>query len=407
MYLTKEEERMLDGEEGPLIQRAIKLMIQFGEAMKAERLLPIKYAHVSLTSTNIRGEYEFLTDFITEDVKVKVPTTCQTLSIDRERWQELYISEDVVNKAFEIVRIFEKLGIKPTFTCTPYYAINNLVKFGDHIASCESSAVTYFNSVIGARTNRESGQSGLISALVGRTPEFGFHLDENRKGRVLIDVQAKLEDDADYSSLGFQVGKKIGPEVPVFVGLENPNDAELKALSNSLALTGGIALFHAVDITPEAKTLEDAFHGDKPEDKLTITQNDIENTYNELTTGSGEVKTIVAGCPHLNLSELEEFAKMLDGKKIKEGVKVWLFTAAFVYEIAKSKGIIDKIESAGARVYRDTCPLLLDGLKKKPELVATNAAKQAYYGKSFIPDTYFYFGNTKKIIKAAFTGRWE
>lgn len=407
MYLTKEEERILNGEQGSLLQKAMEIMVRFGDAMRAERLVPIVYAHVSLTSTNIRGEHEFLKSFVTEDAKVKVPTTCQTLSIDRERWTELGISEDVVKMAMEIVEIFKRLGIKLTFTCTPYYLIEGLVKLGDHIASCESSAVTYFNSVIGARTNRESGQSGLISALIGKTPEYGYHLTENRKGTVLVKVEARLIDDADFSSLGFQVGKVVGPAVPVFDGIKKPTIDQLKILANSLALMGGISLYHVVGVTPEAKTIKDAFQGDVPEDKITITNEDIERTYKELTTGPGEVRTIIIGCPHLSLDELKRYATLLEGKKVKEGVKVWFFTSAGVFEIAKRIGIIDKIEATGARVYRDTCPLLMDGLKKKPEMIATNAVKQSYYGQSFIPGTGFYFGRTDKVIKAAFTGRWE
>jgi len=99
------------------------------------------------------------------------------------------------------------MGITPTCTCTPYM-VGNAPKYGDHIAWSESSAVCYENSIMGARTNREGGPSALAAAITGRTPNYGLHLDANRKASLVVDVECELKDHADYGALGYRQPEK-------------------------------------------------------------------------------------------------------------------------------------------------------------------------------------------------------
>ena len=190
------------------------------------------------------------------------------MAIDRERYKELGFDDEFVAEQMKIINYFKQLGIELTFTCAPYIIIKPL-KFGSHVAWCESSAITYINSIWGARTNRECAQSALLAAITGRTPEFGMHITEERKGTHHVKVIAKLSDESDFSALGYYVGKVLGPSIPVFEGVPKPKfDSYFRALSAGLALMGGIPMFHMIGVTPEAKTLNDAFQGDVPEDKL-------------------------------------------------------------------------------------------------------------------------------------------
>jgi predicted aconitase len=133
--------------------------------------------------------------------------------------------------------------------------------FGESVAWAESSAVVFINSVLGARDNREGGPSALAAGLCGRTPHHGFHLSENRKGDILFKVTAKPQNIADYGALGSYVGKMVGEKIPVFENLGHPSLEQLVYFGSALASSGGVALYHAVGLTPEAPTVEAVLGG--------------------------------------------------------------------------------------------------------------------------------------------------
>ncbi|WP_457741713.1 aconitase X, partial [Thermococcus sp.] len=192
MFLTKEEELILSGEYGYALQKAMEILVALGEVYGAERLIPIKSAQIAGVSYKNLGEagLEFLRDFVKAGAKVSVYTTLNPAGIGNEEFME---------KQKEVLELYRMMGIEVTSTCTPYYGAN-LPKFGDHLAWSESSAVSFANSIIGARTNREGGPSSLASAIVGKTPEYGLHLDENRKATVKVKVEAKVKSFVDYSA---------------------------------------------------------------------------------------------------------------------------------------------------------------------------------------------------------------
>ncbi|MFA4936209.1 MAG: aconitase X, partial [Candidatus Methanoperedens sp.] len=224
-------------------------------------------------------------------------------------------------------------------SCTPYNIFDNLAAFGDHIAWSESSAISYANSVIGARTNREGGPSALAAALVGKTANYGFHLDENRKPVVLIEVEGELHD-SDYGALGYIVGEMVGDKVPFFKLKLKPSKDELKSLGAAMAASGAVALYHVAGATPEAGKYE------TPEEKITIEESQIKEVYS-----SGEPDLIAFGCPHSSASELERLAQLLNGKKVKR--EVWVYTSRAIKN--KHPELIRRIERSGAKVFCDTC----------------------------------------------------
>ena len=178
------------------------------------------------------------------------------------------------------------MGCFGTSSCVPYYC-GFVPRYQEHIAWSESSAVVFTNSVLGARDNREGGPSALASGLTGRTPLYGLHLDENRKGDVLFKVSAPLTNLADYGALGSYVGRMIGTRVPVFEGIQGPAIEDLVYLGAALASSGGVAIFHAVGVTPEAPTVEAAF-GDKKYEVIEITAKETRGRETEAHVGQGE-----------------------------------------------------------------------------------------------------------------------
>jgi len=208
MQLTKQEQKMLDGAEGHAVQKSMEILVALGDIYGAKSLIKVGSVQVSGVSYHNLGDagLEFLNE-LAKDGKVKVLTTLNPAGMDLENWQQLGISSEFAEKQNLVIDAFQRMGILVTCTCTPYL-IGNLPLYGEHVAWSESSAVTFANSVIGAKTNREGGPSALAAAFVGKTPCYGLHLDENRLPDVHVEVKAELTKLSDWGALGFAIGKK-------------------------------------------------------------------------------------------------------------------------------------------------------------------------------------------------------
>ncbi len=338
MYLTPDEEKLFNGERGPTYQKAIEILTALGDIYDADRLIPIKSAQIAGVSYKTIGDagLEWISDL---SGKVAVPSILNPAGMDRKCWKEMGISEDFADKQEKIIRAYEALGVRTECTCTPYSIFDDLAGAGDHVAWSESSAISYANSVIGARTNREGGPSALSAALIGKTPNFGFHLDENRKPDILIEVDSELYD-SDYGALGYIAGEIIGDRIPFFKLKSTPAKHDLKSLGAAMAASGAVALYHVQGITPEAGKY------DLPKEKITIEQAQIKEVYS-----SGTPDLIAFGCPHNGVDELEKLARLLDGKKVKK--EVWVCTSRSIKN--KHPELVKRIERSGAKVFCDTC----------------------------------------------------
>ena len=235
VYLKREEEEMLDGKKGEGIQKAMKILITLAKIYKAEKLIDVSSVQISGVSYKTMGDagLEYVKYFANLGVKVKPNSFINPAGMDRLRWKEMNIPKEFAQKQIQIMDSYEKMGVNPTYTCTPYH-IGIRPKLGEHIAWAESNAVSFANSVLGARTNREGGPSALASAIIGKTPYYGLHLKENRKSEIIINVKAKIETNFDYGSLGAYVGKIVKGKYPAFIGLKNADEIKMKYLGNGL-----------------------------------------------------------------------------------------------------------------------------------------------------------------------------
>ena len=361
MYLTPEEEKLFNGERGATYQKAIEILTALGDIYGADRLIPIKSAQIAGVSYKTIGDagLEWISDL---KGKVAVPSILNPAGMDRECWKEMGVSQDFADKQQKIIRAYEALGVRTECTCTPYSIFDNLAGLGDHIAWSESSAISYANSVIGARTNREGGPSALSAALIGKTPNYGFHLDENRKPDILIQVDAALHN-SDYGALGYIVGEMVEDKVPLFKLKSAPSKDELKSLGAAMAASGAVALYHVSGITPEAGKY------DAPREKITIEQRQMKEVYS-----SGEPDLIAFGCPHSSVEELEKLAQLLDGKKVKK--EVWICTSRAVKK--KHPELIKRIERSGAKVFCDTC-MVVSPASERFSCMMVNSGKAHKY----------------------------
>jgi len=388
MYLTPDEEKLMNGERGPTYQKAIEILAALGDIYGADRLIPIKSTQIAGVSYKTIGDagLEWISDL---KGKVVVPSILNPAGMDMECWREMGIDEEFAHKQQEIIRAYEALGVKTECSCTPYNIFDNLAGFGDHVAWSESSAISYANSVIGARTNREGGPSALSAALIGKTPNFGFHLDENRVPVISITVEPELHD-SDYGALGYIVGAMIGDKVPIFELNSSPTKDELKSLGAAMAASGAVALYHVRDVTPEADK-----YGMPPE-KITIEEKQIQEIYK--SQGSVEPDLIAFGCPHSSVPELENLAYLLDGKKVKK--ETWICTSRAIKK--RNSTLIKRIEKSGAKVFCDTC-MVVSPASEKFKCMMVNSGKAHKYAPNLC-GVKSILASTEKCVEMAVSG---
>ena len=374
MFLTKEEQEMCDGEYGETIRKSMDILVALGDIYGASKLVDITSAQVSGVSYKTIGEagLEYLQDLARDEyAKASVNASLNPPGTALDNWKELGFPEYFAVKQNDIVDAYGDLGIAKTCTCTPYL-VGNVPRFRDHISWSESSAVAYGNSVIGARTNREGGPAALAAAIVGKTPLYGFHLDENRNANLVVNVSCELQG-ADFGALGYIIGKAVGGGVPYFKMQNAPSNNNLKTLGAALASSGSVALYHVEDVTPEANLISVG----EIEDIMFISEKEINETRKSLTTTDKEIDLVCLGCPHASLEEIKEVANIVEGKTIKN--KLWICTSVSVKATADRMGYTQIIESAGGNVVCDTCMVVAPIEEMGFEVIGVNSAKAANY----------------------------
>ena len=374
MFLTKKEEQMCDGEFGETIRKSMDILVALGDIYGASKLVDITSAQVSGVSYKTIGQagLEYLEDLASEEFEYSgINASLNPPGTDLDNWEALGFPRDFSIKQNQIVDAYGKLGISKTCTCTPYL-VGNVPRFRDHVSWSESSAVAYVNSVIGARTNREGGPAALAAAIVGKTPLYGFHLEHNRKANLIVNVNTELSG-ADWGALGYIVGKTVGGGVPYFKVKNTPNNNDLKTLGAALASSGSVALYHMENVTPEWEITDKK----EVEDIMFVSNKDILETRQKLTTTDLEADLICLGCPHASLEEIKQVANIVQGKRIKN--KLWICTSVSVKATADRMGYTDIIEAAGGNVVCDTCMVVAPIEEMGFEVIGVNSAKAANY----------------------------
>jgi len=408
MYMTKEEEKMYNGEYGPLYAWAMRFLAAYGDGLKAERLVKVSAVLVDQIEKPHHLRPQLSLELYNEFLKTRmaVPTYTSTLFFSKEDYQN--------QKAIELQ--YRDMGVFLTASCAAYTA-GWVPTFGSHVASVESSMYVYTNSVFGARTHRESYPGIFAVALTGKTPYAELHTNEGRRGNLLVKVETKLTKTSDYWALGYYVGTIVTEDWnrPVITGIPNNiGSDELKSLGAAMQSQGSVGLYHVVKVTPEAPTIETAFGGDKPQETITVGDREIKEAYAKLNRGEEgqEVDYVILGCPHYSIKQLARVADLLRGKKIHKDVKLGILIAPAVRLMADRMGIKDIIESAGGEMLGGGCfsgwMSLKEGERDKPREkvnVATDSGKCAWFRANERDKPCF--GCTEDCIKAAINKKWS
>ena len=368
MQLTDSEQAILDGESGEGAQKAMELVVALGKIYNADGLVDITSAHLSGASYKTIGDggLKYLEDMVKGGAKVSVKSTLNPIGMDRERWAEMHISEEFARKQNRIVDLYGQMGIMTTCSCTPYTGAN-LPKFGDHVAWAESSALSFVNSMVGARTNREGGPGALAAAILGKTANYGLHKDENRRPTVVI--EADIGDSLfEHSLLGQAVGMRIGGGIPYYKGIR-PGIEEGKTMAAAMAAAGAVAMFHVEGITPEASRYDVS-----DLEVIHIGKEELKEAYDKINTVD-DVQLIALGCPHLTEREIHEIAMMLKGKKKRGDAEIWFCTSRAVRE--KCADDVRILEQFGP-VLADTC-MVVAPIEGTFSRTGTNSCKAGNY----------------------------
>jgi predicted aconitase len=367
MELNQEEQAMLRGERGEAVKRALEFQIEVGKFFQARRMVPITNAHV-MGDIEVMGDagLERLRQVCAQQARCVVPTTSNARCMHFADLRELCPDGDELEKEREVIGLLRAMRVMTTDTCINYQSVYQ-PKLGEHVAWGDTGTVIYANSVFGARTNYEGGYSSFAASLTGRTPAYGFHLDEVRKGNLLVELRAELNDLADWGALGRLVGHPNQDylSVPVFTGVRSaPSSDALKHLGAALASYGSMAMFHMVGVTPEAQTLEAAFGGEKPRKAMVVTREDLDSVYKGFSFVPGASNVVVFSGPQQSLFEIETLSRLFAGREVAAGMRVYVTTNHAVYSDADRLGYIGALRRAGVEVLQGVCFYLLQRLSE-------------------------------------------
>lgn len=381
MYLTKEEERILSGENGEMLSKLLKLIVELGDSYGAEKLIEIKSAHTVLNFglNFVNSASEILSKIADAGLKVKVRTTADP-NLDMDYEEALSTVIGMYQLQDQLYNDLTRIGVSG-YTCTPYF-LDNRPQKGDHCAWSESSAVIYLNSVIGGRSNREGGIVDIASAITTKTPYYGLHLDENRKGKILYKLALDDWSTYDLTSFGLFIGETAGTDIPVIDGVKGLNFDNLKNLGAATAASGAVALIHVIGLTPEASDMEEAFGDKKPMEVIEVEQKDLDDMREKYTTNWDKApQNISIGCPHLSKTEVIEVIEKLKGKKILDDRNFWICCNDQIKEEILASEYNQILKLSGAKIT-SLCPLLVP--LSRP--LITNSAKTCNYSNATYVD---------------------
>ena len=399
MILTKEQQAILDGEQGQTLAKVMKTLVMYGDAFEAEKLVPItsQYNHL-VTSFGLKvmsPVYDLMQQLLDAGVmsgqKFSVDPRPLDKNVPANFLQNFVFNKFMYTKQDFYEKQLHELGLKDdkAFTCACYMdEVGNRPKKGDVLSWAESSAVVYANSVLGARCNRNSGIIDIMGSIVGYVPYFGLLTDEGRKATWVVKVQTSKKPEAQL--LGSAIGMKVMEDVPYVVGLDawignELDDAAcsyLKDFGAATASNGAVGLYHIANLTPEAKELGEALIAEGAREYV-IDDAELARVQSEYPMmwkkEDATPKLCFVGCPHLSLEQLKtwteniEAALAANGKK-KVVIPTVLTAAPGVLEVFNQTEYASRLKATGV-ITSYICPLMYMNnplCKKMPVITSSN-----------------------------------
>ena len=410
LQLTQHEQAMLDGHAGKAIQFCMRLVTRAAVLMGAQRLLPTRFLHIDACHYYGQAHLDFARTLVEENIRFEIPAWTNTVPVSLIQ-DEPRVQADgkALAQARELTDLYIQLGAKPVWTCAPYQLPGGPQR-DEHIVVGESNAVCYFNSVVGARTNKYGDFLDVACGITKRVPEAGLHTDAGRRAQIQFDLKLlpfELKSTEYFCHvLGHLVGKLSGTKIPVITGLPtNTSKDSLKALGAAAAASGGVGLFHAVGVTPQAPTLEQAAQGCTLKHYHCVGSQQLIKARDSLSTANdGPLAMVALGTPHFSYTEFARLVELLDDRKIHPQLVFYVTTSRYVASLCEAKGWLQRLSQAGISVLVDTCTYFSPAVKGCQGTVMTNSAKWAYYAPGMLPVNVV-FGSLADCIESAVIGR--
>lgn len=408
LVLSAEENAMLAGGYGEGTAMAMRLVVALAGVLGADRLIPVTNAHIDSCLYHGQAGLDFAQKLADLGARVSVPTTLNVSSLDLMHPGVVRLSPEEAIPARALMDAYRALGARATWTCAPYQSVER-PGLGENIAWAESNAIVFANSVLGARTERYGDFIDICAAITGRVPHAGLHLSECRAPAVELDCSAlsrgMLEHEAVWAALGGVVGRLAGARIPLLTGIDPSvvDEDKLKAFGATAASSGGLALFHVADVTPEAL----AAGWDRAPEKIAITGTMVRAVRDELTTAAPDapLDAIALGTPHFSVAEFGKLAELLAGQSsFAPDCTVWISTSREVLGLARDAGFVQAAQERGAKIVVDTCTYVTPILGPEERSVMTPSGKWAWYAPMNI-GVDVVFGTMAECVASALAGK--
>ncbi len=415
LELTATEAAMLAGDEGPGVAMAMRIVVALAAVRGATRLRTVTGAHIDSCLYHGRAGLDFARRLVALGARVRVPTTLNVGSLDLLHPGTVRAEAthpELLTDGRALMDAYRRLGARATWTCAPYQ-VDARPALGEHVAWAESNAIVFANSVLGARTDRYGDFLDICAAITARVPDAGLHTDDARRATLVLDVRPDardlLVDPAWYAVLGLLVGERAGSAVCALVGLPSATtEDDLKALGATAASSGGVGLFHAVGLTPEAPTLAAVAADTVPVHAVTAAQ--MRAARESLCTGTAAggvaLDAVSLGTPHASLAELAALAQEVQrtGGRVHDRVEAFVSTGRGVLALADEAGVTPVLREAGWRIVTDTCTYVVPVLAPGTRVVMTNSGKWAHYAPGNL-GVDVVLGTLRECVASASAGR--
>ena len=382
MYLTDEQQAILDGSKGEVMAKVMKTLVMYGDTFGADKMVPVtsKYNHL-VTSFGLKmmvPVFELMQQLIDAGAVSTQPFSVDPRPVDKNVpanvLQNVIFNKIMYAKQADYEEQLKALGLmnEDAFSCACYLdQMGNKPEKGEVLSWAESSAVVYANSVLGARCNRNSGIMDIMGSIAGCVPHFGLLTDEGRKATWIVKVQTTKKPEAQL--LGSAIGMKVMEDVPYVVGLDQwlgteLNDsacAYLKDFGAATASNGAVGLYHIENLTPEAVEQGRALVKDGAQvyviDDAELRR--VQDNYPVMwKNADAQPKLCFVGCPHMSLQQLKDWTVAVEEGLAKNGLKKVAIPTVFTTAPAVKKEF-EKTEyaarlAATGIVLSYICPLM-------------------------------------------------
>ena len=344
MQLTKEEERMLAGEEGPGFKKAMEILVKMGEFYDAERMIPMSMAFLTIGPSPAKPAQSQIWLKWLADNGARFKTPLNMVPV-----------EPIADPQNDVQSQFGgQFGIAGSGNARNLFA---RPVFGQYLVADGTAVTHYVNSYLGARANTLCFIGQYAAALCGVAPEYGFYKKENRLGKTLFDVKADIKDTTDWSALGFYISITLGThywDVPVITGIDptKVSEDDLVAFSCSIPAYGAVVHSLMVGVSPEAQTLEMAFGGNKPIETYVVGEKELQTVFERFSTKKTEPDMISIGGFGTNVSLLDMYKldRLLEGKKVSTKFPTVCMVDGPVKQVCDKIGLNDRLKKAGVQI---------------------------------------------------------